>query len=92
MHQSSSDAVMKKYLKAMVNAKCFLHTGKNYPWVVIAIDESHVLHEKLKSKYLRVTVLLKAIKAFSGDDTVWVVFASTVSRVADFASPQAVCT
>ena len=83
---------MKKYLKAMVNAKCFLHTDKNHPRVVIAIDESHVLHEKLKSEYLQATVLLRTIKAFSGDETVWVVFASPVSRVADFASPQAVCT
>ena len=80
----------KKLLGSLPQAK------RDEPRLVIALDEGHVLHEKHDSgseSFRRATVLLQTIKEYSdvSNDAVWVVFASTTSKVAHFASPQALC-
>ena len=59
--------------------------------VVIALDKAHILHDKPSHErpYSQAAVLLWTIKEYSGDDQkpVWVVFASTTSKVAHLASP-----
>ena len=85
---------MNKYYQEMVTSKSFSQVHDNSPRLVIALDEAHILHEMDDSEFLRATVLLRTIKEYSEDDknAVWVVFASTTSRVAHFASPQTLCT
>jgi hypothetical protein len=86
---------MNDYYQAMVGNKSFLQAKENEPRVVIAIDEAHVLHEQHDSEtFSRAAVLLRTIKEYSqgNENPVWVVFGSTTSKVANFASPQALCT
>ncbi|KAF9232755.1 hypothetical protein BU15DRAFT_67188 [Melanogaster broomeanus] len=61
----------------------------NMPKLVIAIDEGHPLHEV--KPFRRATILCRTISAYSQDvgASIWVVFGSTNSKVAHFASPQA---
>ena len=92
---SIGSRVMNEYYKKMVTSENFPQANANEPTVVIAIDEAHVLHEKHDSEpFSRAAVLLRTIKEYSqGDENqVWVVFGSTTSKVAHFASPQALCT
>jgi hypothetical protein len=62
------------------------------PKLVIAFDEAHPL-SKTSSKGFRPSHLLgRAINAYChlNDASVWVVFASTTSQVADFSAPQVI--
>ena len=64
------------------------------PRVVIALDEAHVLHDN-PEPFRRATVLLRTVKEYSTKGTrapIWVVFASTTSKVTHFADPQPLCT
>jgi len=63
------------------------------PQLVIAFDEAHSLSEK-SSKGLRPShILCRTINAYSRATrgSIWVVFASTTSQVADFSAPQPLC-
>jgi len=68
-------------------------TNENVPKLVIALDEAHPLHES--KGFSRATVLLRVIKSYSTstsiNHSVWVVFASTTSKVVHFASPHVLC-
>ena len=80
-------AVMKEHYKKLIASKSFPQAKKNEPRLVIALDEAHVLHEiNDLVPFRRATVLLQTIKEYSegNDDAVWVVFASTTSKVAHF--------
>ncbi|KAG1732293.1 hypothetical protein EDB19DRAFT_1912133 [Suillus lakei] len=61
------------------------------PKLVIAFDEAHPL-SKMSSKGFRPShILCRTINAYCQNDaSVWVVFASTTSPVADFSAPQQV--
>ena len=91
---SQGGAVMKECYEKLVGS--LPQAKRDEPRLVIALDEGHVLHEKHDSgseSFRRATVLLQTIKEYSdvSNDAVWVVFASTTSKVAHFASPQALC-
>ncbi|KAG9318017.1 hypothetical protein JVU11DRAFT_80 [Chiua virens] len=90
MSSSSPTRIMKEYYEKMVTERMTsLSAGQNKPRLVIALDEAHVLHEHRISGSALATVLLRAIKEYSElPHPVWVVFASTTSRAAHFASPQ----
>ncbi|KAF8552448.1 hypothetical protein OG21DRAFT_1486202 [Imleria badia] len=78
---STGRTIMKKYYKELVKSSCFPHAKDNEPRVV--------LHDE--QPFSRADVLLRTIKEYSEDNNhaVWVVFASTTSKVTHFASPQA---
>ncbi|KAG1769565.1 hypothetical protein EV702DRAFT_1271245, partial [Suillus placidus] len=62
------------------------------PKLVIALDEAHPL-SKMSSKGFRPSHILgRTINAYcrNNDASVWVVFASTTSQVADFSAPQVI--
>ncbi|KAH7884939.1 hypothetical protein F5I97DRAFT_1300844 [Phlebopus sp. FC_14] len=86
----TEEVVLKKYYLEMV--KTFLRVRKAF-WLVIALDESHVLHsmEDLSEPFLRAVVVPRIIKEYSqySTEVVWVLFGSTTSKVVHFASPQA---
>ncbi|KAF8553145.1 hypothetical protein OG21DRAFT_1497931 [Imleria badia] len=87
---SSYKGIMRRYYQQMVG--CFPKAKDDKPKVVIALDEAHVLHDKNGDPpFSPADVLLRTIKEYSENNThaVWVVFASTTSKVAHFASPQA---
>ncbi|KAI6042758.1 hypothetical protein EDC04DRAFT_2891606 [Pisolithus marmoratus] len=61
---------------------------------VIALDEAHPLNVTSSGGYRLLTILSRVISKYSAADrssnhSVWVVFASTTLKVADFAAPQA---
>ncbi|QRV80268.1 hypothetical protein RhiJN_08283 [Ceratobasidium sp. AG-Ba] len=63
--------------------------GVRDPQVVIAFDEAHTLSQPC-DKYLPSQILCRVISAFSTSRqalSIWVVFASTASKVADFSAP-----
>ncbi|KAI6107521.1 hypothetical protein EDD16DRAFT_1898820 [Pisolithus croceorrhizus] len=70
----------------------FISGDLHKPKFVIALDEAHELSVTSKSESCCLsTILCRAISIYSGADrnsnhAVWVVFASTTSRVADFAA------
>ena len=78
----------------LVASQSFLQAETNDPKVVIALDEAHVLHDDSEPRFSRANVLLRTIKEYleGGKAAIWVVFASTTSKVIHFASPQALCT
>ena len=63
----------------------------HHPKLIIAIDEAHPLSEK-EEKFQPAHILCRAISAYSrfteSMDSIWVVFASTTMKVADFAVPD----
>ena len=62
----------------------------NNPRLVIAIDEAHPLKPS-KTHFQPAHILCRAISLYScSNPSVWVVFASTTSRVADFAAPESI--
>ncbi|KAG8218116.1 hypothetical protein J3R82DRAFT_3638, partial [Butyriboletus roseoflavus] len=70
-------------------SSAFLDDASNKPKLVIALDEAHPLQE-LK-EFRRATTLLRVIQSYSGNSfsaAVWVIFASTTSKIAHFTSPQ----
>ncbi|KAI9570118.1 hypothetical protein HD554DRAFT_2083867 [Boletus coccyginus] len=84
--------LMIKYYDNLVFALGKVPLSKqDSPRVVIAFDEAHVLHGN-SEPFRRATVLFRTIKEYSTEDEgapIWVVFASTTSKVTHFASPQA---
>ncbi|KAF9232686.1 hypothetical protein BU15DRAFT_67236 [Melanogaster broomeanus] len=87
------DEMMVAAYKRMVQAFPRLFDSQreapNTPKLVIAIDEGHPLHEV--KPFRRATILCRTISTYSQDvkASIWVVFGSTNSKVAHFASPQA---
>ncbi|KAH0826912.1 hypothetical protein J3R83DRAFT_4505 [Lanmaoa asiatica] len=83
---------MENYYTSMTDlfSSAFPDGGDDKPKLVIALDEAHPLQE-LK-EFRCATVLLRVINAYSAYSplsyAVWVVFASTTSKVAHTASPQ----
>lgn len=65
------------------------------PFLVIAVDEAHEVTPMVKPGNWRPSVVLcRAIADYSAvfkSSRCWVAFASTTSKVADFASPQPTC-
>ena len=65
------------------------------PKLVIAIDEAHTLTWSAKDHFRPLTVLCRAISTYSClpllNFPIWVVFASTTSKVVDFSAPQTLC-
>ena len=61
------------------------------PKLIIAIDEAHPLSENQGKKYQPAHLLCRATSLYSRHTqltaSIWVVFASTTSKVADFAAP-----
>ncbi|KAF9239629.1 hypothetical protein BU15DRAFT_74483 [Melanogaster broomeanus] len=90
---SSGQKMMIRAYKDMINAFPKLFRPKNEednaPKLVIAMDEGHPLHET--KNFRPATILCRTISAYSQDvkASIWVVFGSTNSKVAHFASPQA---
>ncbi|KAF8552450.1 hypothetical protein OG21DRAFT_1511473 [Imleria badia] len=83
---------MMDYYWEMINSESFPVAEDNEPSVVIALDEAHVLHDNSTEGFSRADVLLRTIKEYSkaNNEAIWVVFASTTSKVAHFAAfPQA---
>ncbi|KAI6135505.1 hypothetical protein EV401DRAFT_2192055 [Pisolithus croceorrhizus] len=80
----------RKMTKAL--GKLFIGRDSHKPKFVIALDEAHEISATSKPEsYCLSTILCRAISIYSGADrdanhAVWVVFASTNSRVADFAA------
>ena len=74
----------------MVIALSQIFTEGDSPKLVIGFDEAHPL-AKLSSNGFRPShILCRTINAYSRGDvlSIWVVFASTTSQVADFSAPQ----
>ena len=62
----------------------------NDPKLVIGIDDAHYLSQKNTMLFRPSSVLCRVINAYSrsGNGSIWVAFASTTSKVADFSAPQ----
>ncbi|KAG2138999.1 hypothetical protein DEU56DRAFT_330798 [Suillus clintonianus] len=62
------------------------------PKLVIALDEAHPLSKMSSKGFLPFHILGRTINAYchKNDASVWVVFASTTSQVADFSTPQVI--
>ena len=69
-------------------------TNIDRPKIIIAIDEAHPLSGRKEKKFQPAHLLCRAISLYSRytelTASIWVVFASTSSKVADFAAPEAV--
>ncbi|QRV82491.1 hypothetical protein RhiJN_10506 [Ceratobasidium sp. AG-Ba] len=82
--QSTMTSAYVSLLEMMVFRK-----KTDVPLLAIAIDEAHTLRQVGKP-YTPSHILCRAISAFSTEKpraSVWVLFTSTVSRVADFSAP-----
>ena len=62
----------------------------NDPKLVIGIDDAQCLSRKNPMLFRPSSVLCRVINAYSrsGNGSIWVAFASTTSKVADFSAPQ----
>ena len=64
------------------------------PKLIIGIDEAHPLSENQK-RFQPAHLLCRAISVYSRytslTNSIWVVFASTTSKVAGFSAPGAIC-
>jgi hypothetical protein len=62
------------------------------PKLVIALDEAHPLSNMSSKGFRPSQILGRTINAYCHDNdaSVWVVFASTISQVADFSAPQVI--
>ena len=84
----------KAYDQMISDLPQIFDTDAHCPKLIIAIDEAHPLSEEQKD-FRPAHLLCRAISAYSrhiqSTASVWVVFASTTSKVADFAAPEAVC-
>ncbi|KAG9313098.1 hypothetical protein JVU11DRAFT_6543 [Chiua virens] len=88
---SSPTEIMKEYYEKMAAGHTNALSARQNTPMVIALDEAHVLHEHRisGSGSALATVLLRVIKEYSELlRPVWVVFASTTSRAAHYATPQ----
>jgi hypothetical protein len=70
--------------------------GVHTPQLVIVLDEATILRKAILTRsypYLPSDVLCRAISRYSKHVTapIWVVFASTESKIADFAAPNVKC-
>ena len=67
-----------------------LFPATDEPQLVIAFDEAHSLSEKSSMGFRPSHILCRTINAYSRatKGSIWVVFASTTSQVADFSVPQ----
>ena len=68
--------------------------GDNEPQLVIVLDEAAILREAIVfPRYLASDVLCRVISSYSNfaKSPIWVVFASTESRIAEFAAPNVKC-
>jgi hypothetical protein len=64
----------------------------NDPKLVIAFDEAHPLSNMSRRGFRPSHIIGRTINSYSknSDASVWVVFASTTSQVADFSAPQSI--
>ncbi|KAB5587532.1 hypothetical protein CTheo_9029 [Ceratobasidium theobromae] len=61
------------------------------PHLVIELDEAHTLSQRQMDLYRPADLLCRVISDYSQCDyPIWVLFASTTSRVADFSAPSAI--
>ncbi|KAF8837723.1 hypothetical protein BDN67DRAFT_1071240 [Paxillus ammoniavirescens] len=74
----------------MLSSLPWLFTADNKPKLALALDEAHPLHEE--TTFYPATILCCIISMYSGQENdlsgVWVVFASTTSKVVHFAPPR----
>lgn len=84
-------ALRNSYMKIATVLEKIFPEHFNRPKLVIAVDEAHPLTPKLQ-KYRPADVFCRVVKEYSdcdnGKHAVWVVFASTTSKVADFSPPN----
>ena len=91
---------MKRAYDQMISTipQIFNSDNVHRPKLIIAIDEAHPLSENQNQgkKYQPAHLLCRAISLYSRHTqltaSIWVVFASTTSKVADFAAPGAIRT
>lgn len=77
------------YSKMATSLEKIFADNSDAPKLVIAVDEAHSL-TPTHGKYRPADVFCRAVNEFSHDENhaVWVVFASTTSKVADFSPPK----
>jgi len=84
------------YAQLATEHKTIFPENKDDPQIVIALDEAHdlgmVSSIKNKNDHIPSVTLCRVIKRFSTQfRAVWVIFASTTSRISDFAAPSSIC-
>ena len=84
---------MKRAYDEMISmvSKIFNSSNVHRPKLIIAIDEAHPLGAKQGKDFQPAHLFCRAISLYSRHTqltaSIWVVFASTTSKVADFAAP-----
>ncbi|KAG0702724.1 hypothetical protein DFH29DRAFT_920145 [Suillus ampliporus] len=84
--------VIEAYEEMLTTLPQIFTWGDDGPKLVIGFDEAHPL-SKMSSKGFRPShILCRTIESYcrDKDESVWVVFASTTSQVADFSAPQVI--
>ncbi|KAF8606159.1 hypothetical protein BDV93DRAFT_542906 [Ceratobasidium sp. AG-I] len=82
------EAMRSAYLALLEAFPTIFKVSSNHPKLVIAIDEAHTLSHVQDTGYRPAHTLCRAISLYSGMGcSNWVIFASTVSQVADFSAP-----
>ncbi|KAG0697370.1 hypothetical protein DFH29DRAFT_946530 [Suillus ampliporus] len=85
-------SVVEAYKNMLTALPQIFTSDDDDPKLVIGFDEAHPL-SKMSSKGFRPShILCRTIKSYcrDKDESVWVVFASTTSQVADFSAPQVI--
>ena len=94
-HLFTANTIMEGAHTGMVRALPKLFTADHRPKVVIAIDGIQTLALNEENGFKPSTVLCRAISAYSClpfmIHSVWVVFASTFSKIADLPAARIVC-
>ncbi|KAH7905806.1 hypothetical protein BJ138DRAFT_1226872 [Hygrophoropsis aurantiaca] len=89
-----SPAMVEAYVKMLSARQHVIRPEENEPQLAIAFDEAHPLSAWQGDKFCPSHILCRAISNFSRNprqpQSVWVVFASMTSKVADFSAPQAI--
>ena len=87
--------IMTKAYNNFVKALPKSYTVDHHPKVVIAIDEAHTLTWSVKDHFQPLMVLCRVISTYSCipllNYPIWVAFASTTFKVANFSAPQTLC-
>lgn len=85
---------LASYRQAAAAVEKIFPGKSDHPKLVIALDEAHPLSLVNKKGYRPADVLCRVINEYSHDyhnHAVWVIFASTTSKVTDFSPPNERC-
>lgn len=83
---------MKAYSALLQAFPNLFEQFSHHPKLVIAIDEAQTLSKVQDSGHRPDHALCRAINFYSGEScSNWILFASTVSQVADFSAPRHIC-